>query len=77
MTQITLYETKQKQNRQLVVASVHCQQGILRSAKAAAAETVDKLKFKKKERKKKKKMDYIVSNLQRATVTAEAEAVAV
>lgn len=54
MTQITLYETKQKQNRQLVVASVHCQQGILRSAKAAAAESVDKLKFKKKKERRRR-----------------------
>ena len=44
MTQITPYETQQKQNRQLVGASVHRQRDILRSAKAAEAETVDKLR---------------------------------
>lgn len=54
LTQITLYETKQKQKSQLVVASVHRQQDILGTAKAAEAETEDKLRLHKEGRIKKR-----------------------
>lgn len=67
-----LYETKHKQNRQLVVASVHRLQDILRSAKLAEAETVDKLR-----QQARKKMDCIVGNLWCSAITTEAEALAV
>lgn len=50
LTLINLYKTKHKQNRQLVVASVHRQQDILRSAKLAEAETVDKLRQQEERR---------------------------
>lgn len=54
LTQTTLYETQQKQNSQLVVASVHRQQDILGTAKAAEAETEDKLRPHKDGRIKKR-----------------------
>lgn len=72
LTLINLYKTKHKQNRQLVVASVHRLQDILRSAKLAEAETVDKLR-----QQARKKMDYIVGNLWCSAITTEAEALAV
>lgn len=76
-TQITLYETEQKQSRRLVAASVHGQQDIPRSVEAAEAETVDELRQLKEGRKMKFFEITAGGNLRCAAISAEAQTVAV